>query len=130
MTLNLHIDNWLRNIILIKTLPPQATALFQDLNQAYHTLTNATLRAEYDLSIGISEHCAHMNHDDNVSHRTLPNLDFKRTAQNEEINRLKSDNNRLMQKVNNLQNTNSDLKKLIETTSDTYLSTPNMAESY
>ena len=60
-----------------KNTTPQATALFQDLNQAYHTLTNATLRAEYDLSIGISEPRAHMNHDDNVSHMALPDLDFK-----------------------------------------------------
>ena len=60
-----------------KNTTPQATALFQDLNQAYHTLTNAAHRAEYDLSIGISEPRAHMNHDDNVSHMALPDLDFK-----------------------------------------------------
>ena len=60
-----------------KNTSPQATALFQDLNQAYHTLTNDALRSEYDLSIGISEPCPHMSHDVNISHKALPILDIK-----------------------------------------------------
>ena len=48
-------------------------------------------------------------------------------AQKDELNRLKLENNKLMQKVSNLQNTNSDLTKLIETMSD--ISTPHISES-
>ena len=56
-----------------KNTSPEATALFQELNQAYHTLTNDQLRAEYDLSIGISEPLSDTCHKD-VFKKSLPNV--------------------------------------------------------
>ena len=56
-----------------KNTSPEATALFQELNQVYHTLMNDQLRAGYDLSIGISEPLSDTCHKD-VSKKSLPNV--------------------------------------------------------
>ena len=47
-----------------KNSSPEARALFQELNQPYHMLTNDQLRAEYDLSIGIAEPLSDTFHKD------------------------------------------------------------------
>ena len=57
-----------------KNISPEATSLFQELNQAYHTLTNEKLRAEYDISIGISEPHSDTSHGDSSCIKSLPNV--------------------------------------------------------
>ena len=57
-----------------KNTSPEATALFQELNQAYHTLTSEKFRAEYDISIGISEPHSDTSHGDSTCIKSLPNV--------------------------------------------------------
>ena len=57
-----------------KNTSPQATALFQELNQAYHTLTDDKLRVEYDALIGVSERHTDTSHGDSVCVKSLTNV--------------------------------------------------------
>ena len=57
-----------------KNTSPQATALFQELNQAYHTLTDDKLRVEYDALIGVCEPHTGTSHGDSVCVKSLTNV--------------------------------------------------------
>ena len=57
-----------------KNTSPQATALFQELNQAYHTLTDDKLRVEYDALIGVSEPHTGTSHENYVCVKSLTNV--------------------------------------------------------
>ena len=57
-----------------KNNSPEATSLFQELNQAYHTPTNEKLRAEYDIFTGISEPHSDTSHGDSSCIKSLPNV--------------------------------------------------------
>ena len=56
-----------------KNTTPQATALSQELNQAYHTLTDDKLRVEYDALISVSEPHTGTSHYDYVCVKSLTN---------------------------------------------------------
>ena len=52
----------------------EITALFQELNQAYHTLTDEKLRVEYNALIGIFESHTDTSHGDSICVKSLTNV--------------------------------------------------------